>query len=479
MFQSSLFVYDYDCFKKIKTIRKFIKTLSGMTSLAVLTIVMSCSNTVANQFNILDYGAIADEKTLNTEAIQMTILQAVASKGTVIIPKGKFYTGSLTLGPNITIFFEEGAELIASSDMKDYHRSSFIFAPETHNITIKGKGVINGNGKSFFDENWEYKHRPQPWILFQDTKNISISGITLINSPSHCLVFNFCEGVTVDNVIIKNHPKSPNTDGIDISNSKDVFITNCNISTGDDAICIKNKKEEKFSQNTSQTRSRYTEQITVKNCTLTSDDAALKLGTGSAHHTRRCTFQDITIKESRYGIALFMMDGGKYSDINFQNINIHTGGRHTDEYGIFIDTHRRDSISKIGSISNINFKNINIVTNGLLYFSGYPEKEIKGITLEDIKITIPNADNTIATNWKKPKGNKKIKYWKNTLSYVQSPGSIIVAHAEDFKIKDLSVTHQQGEMARHGLYLIDVKVLDTTNIKGNTLHKESFVFVKK
>ncbi|MBQ0734667.1 glycoside hydrolase family 28 protein [Aquimarina celericrescens] len=452
--------------------RFFILTITVLISI-------SCQINNDRSFNIVAYGAIPDGKTLNTKSIQEAIEKAIENKGKVIIPKGKFYTGSLTLGPNMTLQLNEGAELIASSNMQNYSGPNFIFAPDADNLTIRGKGVINGNGESFFDEQWNYDQRPRPWIVIQDAKNVSVSGITLVNSPSHCLVFNFCEDVAVDSLTIKNHPRSPNTDGIDIINSKNILITNCIISTGDDAICIKNKRSSKYFENEALNRSRYTENILVKNCILESDDAALKLGTGSSYHTRNCSFQDVRIKNSRYGIALFMMDGGIYSDLSFKNITIKTGGRQKDEYGIFVDTHRRDSLSAIGTIKNINFKDIDITTNGLLYFSGYPEKEISKITLENVKVTVPDADNTITAGWKKPKGNKKIKYWNNTVSYIQSPGSMIVAHAKDFKIKNLMIHHQQGKMDRHGIYLIDVKGLDTMDVKGNTLYKESFVFTKK
>ncbi len=485
MFHISLFVMScYPAYsiknRLVVTYIKKNKLIRFSTLIAIVLMSISCKIDKDHRFDILEYGAIADGKTLNTKFIQAAIDKAIETKGTVIIPKGDFYTGSITLGSNITLQFEEGAKLIASSKMKDYQQSSFIFAPNADNLTIKGKGIINGNGESFFDKNWKFTERPKPWIVIKDAKNVSVSGITIENSPAHCLVFQFCENVRVDSVTIKNHPRSPNTDGIDINNSRDVLITNCTIATGDDAICIKNQnKPEFFIGEHANQRSRYTENVTVKNCLLESDDAALKLGTGSAYHTRNCTFQDITIKNSRYGIALFMMDGGIYSDINFQNINIETGGRQKDEYGIFLDIHRRDSLSEIGTIKNINFRDINITTNGLLYFSGYPGKEISEITLENVKITIPNAENTVLENWKKPKGNKKIQYWDNTLNYVQSPGSLIVAHAKNVKIKNTSIRHNQGKMDRYGVYLIDVEKLDTTLLTGNTLNKEAFIFKKK
>ncbi|MGB5820378.1 MAG: glycosyl hydrolase family 28 protein [Saonia sp.] len=428
-------------------------------------------------FNILDFGAIPDGKTLNTKAIQAAIKKAIAAKGTVVVPAGKFYTGSLLLGPNMTLKLEKDAELIASTQMGDYQQDEFILAPYADNLSITGEGTINGNGTSFFDEEWDFEQRPEPWIVIRDAKNVVVENITLINSPSHCLGFDYCNDVAVSGLVIKNDPRSPNTDGIDIRNSQGVVIKDCDIRTGDDAICIKNqRKPESLINDRGEARNKVTRDIEVYDCYLESDDAALKLGTGSGHLITDVSFRNISICDSRYGIALFMMDGGSYKNISCTDITIVTGGRHKNEYAIFMDIHQRDAASKVGAISQISFDHMDITTNGLLYFSGHPQQDIDEVSMTNSTIRVPFADNTIEKNWTKPKGNKKVKDWPTTASFVQAPATVIIAKATDFKIKNVRIHHEEGKMDRHGIYLKDIKGLDTLHIQGNTINKEALVF---
>ena len=464
-----------------KNIRKYIRNmriLKKRSTTAGITIMIWILCTACNSnhiYTITDFGAVPDGKTLNTKAIQKAIDRAIATKGTVRVPAGTFYTGSLVLGPHMTLQLDENAILLASSDMKDYAQKHLIHAPEADNLIIKGKGTINGNGTSFFDKNWKYTERPQPWIVIESARNVSISGITLTNSPSHCLVFEHCIGVKVEGIQINNHPRSPNTDGIDITNTKNVTISNCRISTGDDAICIKNKSKVPVEENNI-LKNKITENITVTNCFLESDDAALKLGTGSGNLTRNCTFSDIQITNTRYGMALFMMDGGTYSDITFKDISIETGGRQKDAYPLFMDIHQRTEESPPGEITNISFENIDITTNGLLYISGHPEQNIGRVTMKNMKVRVPFADNTVAENWKKPKGNTKIKQWAGPANYVQAPGTFIVAHTDHVTMNNMHIVHEEGAMERHALYFVDVQKADTLNIRGNALYKETFMY---
>ncbi len=458
---------------------KFISWTTLVTGLSFLLIwvcFVAWGQDKGGEYNILDFGAIPDGKTINTRPIQMAIENAIGAGGTVIVPAGKFYTGSLLLGPNMTLRLEKGAELIASKNMGDYNQDEFILAPYADNLVVTGEGTINGNGTSFFDENWEFIERPRPWIAITDSKHVIISGIALVNSPSHCLSLDFCQDVLVKDLHIKNDSRSPNTDGIDIRNSSKVRIMNCDIRTGDDAICLKSsRKPDQLINDHGEQRSRVTKDIRVTDCYLESDDAALKLGTGSGDLITDVTFSNISIRDSRYGIALFMMDGGTYQKIDFSDIHMVTGSRHKQEYAIFMDIHQREAISKVGNIADISFENLDITTNGLLYFSGHPSRDIENISFKNNKIRVPDADDTIANNWIKPKGNKKVKDWPSTASFVQSPATVIIAHATDFKMENISIQHEKGAMDRHALYLNNVTGLDTFQLRGNTLNTKEFV----
>lgn len=115
------------------------------------------------EVNIVDFGAVGDGKTLNTEAINRAI-DAVSQKGggKVIIPRGIWYTGPIVLKSNINIHTESGA-LIRFSDDKDlyplvetsfegletYRCQSPISGVNLKNIAITGDGVIDGNGDAW------------------------------------------------------------------------------------------------------------------------------------------------------------------------------------------------------------------------------------------------------------------------------------------------------------------------------------------
>src|SRR4030043_362797 len=64
-------------------------------------------------FNIMDFGAVADGKTLNTIAINNAITYASESGGgTILIPGGTFLTGAIHLKSNIRLHLEENARVL-------------------------------------------------------------------------------------------------------------------------------------------------------------------------------------------------------------------------------------------------------------------------------------------------------------------------------------------------------------------------------
>ena len=63
----------------------------------------------AQTYGIKDFGAVADNKTLNTVAIQRAIdTCAAAGGGEVVVPAGVFVTGTLLLKSNITLRLTPG-----------------------------------------------------------------------------------------------------------------------------------------------------------------------------------------------------------------------------------------------------------------------------------------------------------------------------------------------------------------------------------
>ena len=122
---------------------------------------------------ITKYGAVADGKTLATDAIKKAIEEChKKGGGRVVVPAGAFLTGAVHLKSNVNLYLEKGATLKFSMNPKDYlpivhtrwegmelmHLSPFIYAYEQTNIAITGEGTLDGQGKSFF---WKWHGNPR------------------------------------------------------------------------------------------------------------------------------------------------------------------------------------------------------------------------------------------------------------------------------------------------------------------------------
>lgn len=78
----------------------------------------------------------------------------------------------------------------------------------------------------------------QQTLRIHDVTNASIQGITSWNSKMFHFHIHNSQNLKVENVHITAPRDSPNTDGIHISNSKDVQIVDSSIGTGDDCISL-------------------------------------------------------------------------------------------------------------------------------------------------------------------------------------------------------------------------------------------------
>jgi polygalacturonase len=403
----------------------------------------------AQVYQITDFGAKGDAKTLNTNAIQKTIdACAKAGGGTVWIPAGIFLSGELELKSHITLHLDNGAILLGSPDMKDYpNKKCLLFGENLQNFALTGKGTIDGNGKAFFNADWTFKPRPEPWLKFLNGQNLTFRDIRLVNSPAHVLDLTECDGVVVDGISIINDRLSPNTDGIDVRNTRNVRISNCYIETGDDAICLKTsikKTPPKY----------FTENITVSNCILKSDDAGLKLGTGSAYLTRNCVFSNCIIQDTRFGIALFMEEGGRLENYQFNNIVIQGKSRHKTEYPIFIDIDRKKQEYAFGKIDGVQFNNLTIETRGNILIGGQKTALIENISFDNVKMKIIEAVDL--KEMKKPKGNRSVPRFADSDDFAPENAHLTIGNVQNITLRNFTIQDDKLGAKREPLILKNV-----------------------
>lgn len=397
--------------------------------LAFFIFILISTHLFAISLNIQSFGAKNDGKTLYTKAIQAAIDScARAGGGEVLIPAGGVYlTGTIFLKSNVFLRLESGATLQGSPRMADYDKNfpHLIFAEKAENMGILGNGIIDGNGTAFWDENFEPKERPRPWLKFLYCNKLKFENIQLLNSPAHVLVLDHCNEVTVNAIRIVNHIQSSNTDGIDVTDSRNVLIANCYIQTGDDAICLKS-------------HDAWVENVIATNNIISSDDAAIKFGTGGAVGVRYCTFSNNVIRNTRYGIALFQMDGGKYEHCQFTNMIIETASRHKTEYPIFVDIDKRSENGTLGSIENIQFFNIQIISRGNCLIAGQEKAVLQNISFDNITF-IAKEDPADLSAIRKPRGNKTLGYYPDMQDFSQVNAWFTFGNIKGLSLRNVQV----------------------------------------
>ena len=255
--------------------------MKPFTGFLFFILLYTSANCQPNFYSVKNYGAIGDGKTDDAAAIQKTIdACAAGGGGTVLLPAPFIYlAGPFKLKSNIDFHIAGGAKLLANPDEKVYTESAFhenkgegtlwISGEGIENLSISGSGEINGNGIAFMGAELEDSYvlkpftisDPRPHVLtLTGGKNIRIKDVHIGNSAYWTVHLIGCNDVVVSGISLLNNLKVRNSDGIDIDHSKNVRISDCYIESGDDCICLKNRRE--FSA------FGCCENITVTNCTM-------------------------------------------------------------------------------------------------------------------------------------------------------------------------------------------------------------------
>ncbi|MCA9732865.1 glycoside hydrolase family 28 protein [candidate division KSB1 bacterium] len=373
------------------------------------------------EINVMDYGAVSDGNTLNTAAIQKAIdIAYEGNGGKVLIPAGRFLSGSIVLKSNVELHLQEGAVLLGTTDPFAYKKlnrwKALLLAEGQENIAVTGKGTIDGQGRrlalnvdSLFyvgqldssDYNLRRK-RPNEGMRTQNIemvrcKNIRISGVTIKNAANWVQTYDLCENLVIDSVTVDSDAYW-NNDGMDISDCKNVRITNCFVNSADDGICLKSHHE-----------GACNDSIYIANCTVRSSASAIKFGTASVGGFRNIRIENIKVYDTfRSAIALETVDGGFLENVRVKNIEaVNTAN------AIFIRLgHRRGE--KPGTLRNVHISDMKVQVPferpdykydirgpELPFFhnpfpasiTGIPWHNVENITLENIEITYPGRGN--------------------------------------------------------------------------------------
>lgn len=406
----------------------------------LLILFLSCINLAVfaqyKTYNIVAFGAVADAKTINTKAIQKAIDACNQNGGGMVyVPPGTFITGTFHLKSNVNLFLENGSMLKGSPHLADYDHFTqpvygltyfgMLYTNNAENVSITGQGSIDGNNQVFHDFNHAKKidtlttrfsrqknnyrkvesgigdgpvvpdkDRPHQMVIFSNCKNVQVRNVSLLNSPFWTMHFADCDDVLVSGIRLWSGLLVPNADGIDITSSSNVIITDCDIRSGDDALAIVGY-DHHFEIPGFSGKKHISENIIVSNCNLQSYSSGIRIGFLDQNTVRNVQVSNVNITNSTRGIGIFLRDEGSLENLTFSNINIETKLRTGDWWGngepIHISAIRGKENVKLGKIKNLKFNHINCTgENGMLVY-GTDESVIEDVSFNDINFELTDS----------------------------------------------------------------------------------------
>ena len=371
----------------------YIKTI------LIIIFLLSCSISLFPQIP----GAYADGIHKDTKAIQAAF-DSIANLGggMVRFTKGVYLTGPFVLkGNNLIVQIDSGATILASPNMKDYYpdgadtslpltnTKNFISASGFRNMTIQGKGTIDGQGSVWWPT---LDNPPRPRMLQLDKGvHLEVKEVTLTNSPKFHLCPNHCYDVYIHDIRIIAPSNSPNTDGIDPGICHKVLITNCYIDNGDDNIAFSPSssdagwtsastnitiKNNTFMHGHGVSIGSYTQggvdSMLVDSCTFTNTDNGIRIKSqrGRGGNVHGITYSNLTMTNVRYPIYFTAF----YSGIPPQNVDTLFPITSTTPY--------------YHDIKVINLTSTNTASNSVAgIIVGVPEEPLNNITLQNVKLS--------------------------------------------------------------------------------------------
>ena len=378
--------------------------------MAALLVGFALSGAVASAagISVREFGAVGDGCTLDTAAIQKA-LDAAGDRGgaEVLVPAGRYLSGSLVLKSHTTLQMAAGAVLLGSSDPNDYpivrsrwegvetdcHRA-LISAEHAEDIAIAGSGVIEGSPAV-----GRLRNPRGPTVLETiDCDNVRVAGVTLKSTRMWTLHPTYCRDVRISGVTFET--SGPNSDGIDPDSCQRVFIEGCTFSTDDDNIAIKSGKGQEGVR-----IGRPSEDITIANCTFLKGYTSIAFGSELSGGIRRVHISHCTFKQGRAALQFKARPGrgGYVRDITAEHLVVGPEPllEITGNYGFNPDPQGVPGDAGITQFSDIRITDVTIASTKLLTVLGPAEKPVNGLNISRVSGTcrqgsaIQNARNVI------------------------------------------------------------------------------------
>lgn len=357
----------------------------------------------AADFDVREYGARGDGVTKDTVPIQKAVDEAArVGGGRVVVPPGRYLTGSIYLKDGVELHIRKDAVILGSPDMTDYNAADIcpqnkkskaesnsgahlILAIEKKDVAISGEGRVDGNCAAFMlgpdGRPWPGGQGRIPWrpgqmLYFVECADVRVEGVELVDSPYWSCFFHGCCNVTARNLRVRTRREpfhTHNGDGIDIDCCEDVEVSDCDINTADDAVTLRADMARLK-------HPRPCARIRVSRCRLSSACNGVRIGVGDGE-VRDAEFRDIEIYDTRTAVDVVSswQRGGR--GVRVDGILFH---------GMKVDAvlfcRIRPNFAEETRIGNIRFCNVTGRVECASWITGRARSPVGTIRFEDVSL---------------------------------------------------------------------------------------------
>eukprot|EP00892_Ulva_mutabilis_P000389 jgi/Ulvmu1/10350/UM061_0033.1 len=408
--------------------------------------------------NVKDWGAAGDGQADDTAAIAQCWHECASAY--VHIPSGTYLIAQLELtGANRTLHLLDGATLIAASARELYGARQedwyTLVLRDCTGCSILGAGsaTVDGRARDWVTGwapglegdrkvvvNWQDSScwRPpqcRPRLLgVRNSDHIRLSHLFINDSIFWTLHVVNSSHVALSNLVIRGDPGIPNNDGIDVDSSEHVKVTNIDVDTADDALCIKTTEP-----------GRPTAHVTVTGATLASRSAALKFGSESVADMHNVTIRDVTIRPSHRAIGVQLRDGGNMSEITVRDVRLIARWDASDWWGaaeaIIISRLRRETDqATIGALRDMTLCNVSGVSEAGVVLAGEPGFPLGRIALRALRLGMEKV-----TEYAGGFRDLRPGPWDREAA---QPGALYARHVRQLDVEDSELWMSGGDNAR-------------------------------